>query len=57
MGAPTEAAISTMVAHDPAPAASPSAKVIRVWARENGWTVSDRGRIPDEVRRAYEKGA
>lgn len=46
-----------MVAHDPAPAASPSAKVIRVWARENGWTVSDRGRIPDEVRRAYEKGA
>lgn len=26
---------------------------IRVWARANGYTVSDRGRIPLEVERAY----
>lgn len=26
---------------------------IRVWARENGHTVSDRGRIPLEIERAY----
>lgn len=30
---------------------------IRTWARESGLTVSDRGRIPAEVRRAFEKGA
>ncbi len=27
---------------------------IREWARENGYTVSDRGRIASEVRSAYE---
>lgn len=27
---------------------------IRAWARENGFTVSDRGRIPSEAREAYE---
>ncbi|MBK0332972.1 Lsr2 family protein [Brachybacterium halotolerans subsp. kimchii] len=26
---------------------------IRVWARENGREVSDRGRIPEELRQAY----
>lgn len=30
------------------------ASVIRAWAAENGHTVSDRGRIPAEVRAAYE---
>lgn len=28
---------------------------IRVWARENGYTVSDRGRIPAEIAEAYAK--
>lgn len=30
-------------------------QAMRVWARENGWEISDRGRIPAEVRDAYEK--
>lgn len=57
MGAPTAEAISTMAAGNPAPPASATSREIRKWARENGWTVSDRGRIPAEVRRAYETGA
>lgn len=28
---------------------------IRQWARENGYTVSDRGRIPAEIAEAYAK--
>lgn len=32
----------------------PSAKEIRDWARSNGYDVPDRGRIPAEVRSAYE---
>ena len=31
----------------------PSAKVIREWAQENGHDVPERGRIPAEVREAY----
>jgi hypothetical protein len=31
-----------------------SASDIRAWARENGYEVSDRGRVPAEVRAAYE---
>jgi hypothetical protein len=31
-----------------------SAKDIREWARENGHEVPDRGRVPSEVREAYE---
>lgn len=57
MGALTGEAISTMSAGNPAPPASATPREIRAWARENGWSVSDRGRIPAEVRRAYEKGA
>lgn len=30
-----------------------SAGEIREWARENGWEVSERGRVPTEVREAY----
>lgn len=30
------------------------AAAIRVWAQENGYTVSERGRIPAEIRSAYE---
>lgn len=32
----------------------PSAKDVREWARENGHDVPDRGRIPAEVRDAYD---
>ncbi|HLT83508.1 MAG TPA: Lsr2 family protein [Phototrophicaceae bacterium] len=34
---------------------SGDASKIREWARENGFTVSDRGRIPAEVTEAYAK--
>jgi hypothetical protein len=29
-------------------------KEIRTWAKENGWTVSDRGRLPNNVVEAYD---
>ena len=32
----------------------PSAAEIRAWAKENGYDVPDRGRIPAEAREAYE---
>ena len=35
-------------------AGGPSAKDVREWARDNGHTVPDRGRIPAEVRSAYD---
>lgn len=38
-----------------AAAGGPSAAKIRTWARENGYQVSDRGRVPAEVREAFEK--
>lgn len=34
---------------------SADAGKIREWARENGYTVSERGRIPAEVREAYDR--
>lgn len=34
--------------------AGPKSSDIRAWARENGFTVSERGRIPAEVRDAYD---
>ena len=35
-------------------AGGPSAKEVREWARENGHDVPERGRIPAEVREAYD---
>lgn len=32
----------------------PSARELRDWARSNGYQVSDRGRVPAEVRDAFE---
>jgi len=32
-----------------------SATEVRVWAAENGYTVSARGRVPAEVREAYDR--
>lgn len=40
-----------------APAAASDAGRIREWARENGYEVSERGRIPAEIRAAYEQRA
>jgi hypothetical protein len=36
-------------------ALGPSAREIRDWARSNGFKVPDRGRIPADVREAFEK--
>ena len=36
-------------------AGGPSAREIREWARSNGFQVPDRGRIPADVREAFEK--
>jgi hypothetical protein len=38
-----------------APASGPSAAEIRAWAKSNGYDVPDRGRIPSEVRDAFDK--
>ena len=38
----------------PASSGGTSAKEVREWARANGYDVPDRGRIPAEVRSAYE---
>ena len=35
------------------PAAAPSTAELRAWARNNGFEVSDRGRIPADVLRAF----
>lgn len=37
-----------------APTSGPSARELRDWARSNGYTVSDRGRVPTEVREAFD---
>jgi len=34
-------------------AAGPSAKDVRAWARDNGYDLPDRGRIPGDVQAAY----
>jgi hypothetical protein len=33
----------------------PDTSAVRAWARENGYEVSDRGRVPAPIREAYEK--
>ncbi|MFD7057295.1 Lsr2 family protein [Streptomyces mirabilis] len=33
----------------------PSAEVLRAWARENNYQVNDRGRVPANIREAYQK--
>ncbi|MEV5775297.1 Lsr2 family protein [Streptomyces antimycoticus] len=32
----------------------PSAEEVRAWARENGYEVNDRGRVPKEIRDAFD---
>ncbi|GHC68973.1 Lsr2 family protein [Streptomyces cinnamoneus] len=36
-------------------AGSPDTAKIRAWAKENGYNVNDRGRVPADIREAYEK--
>ncbi|KJK58307.1 MULTISPECIES: histone-like nucleoid-structuring protein Lsr2 [Actinomycetes] len=38
----------------PAAAGAPDTAKIRAWAKENGYDVNDRGRVPSNVREAYE---
>ncbi|MEV5507557.1 histone-like nucleoid-structuring protein Lsr2 [Streptomyces orinoci] len=38
-----------------APAGAQDTAKIRAWAKENGYSVNDRGRVPAEIREAYEK--
>ncbi|MFE2839445.1 Lsr2 family protein [Streptomyces mirabilis] len=33
----------------------PSAEVLRAWARENNYQVNERGRVPANIREAYQK--
>ena len=39
----------------PSTSLGPSAREVRDWARSNGFKVPDRGRIPAEIREAFEK--
>jgi hypothetical protein len=41
-------------ARGPRSQVGPSAREIRDWARSNGHSVPDRGRIPDKVRQAFD---
>ncbi|GAA0356709.1 Lsr2 family protein [Streptomyces olivoreticuli] len=34
---------------------SPDTAKIRAWAKKNGYSVNDRGRVPADIREAYEK--
>lgn len=38
-------------------AAGPDTAKIRAWAKENGFDVNDRGRVPANIREAYEKAS
>jgi hypothetical protein len=42
-------------AYATAPPIQPKAAAIRSWAREAGWEVPDRGRIPPEIRMAWDE--
>ncbi|ASU82614.1 Lsr2 family protein [Nocardiopsis gilva YIM 90087] len=39
------------------PAASEDTAEIRAWAKKKGYDISERGRIPAEIREAYQKAA
>jgi hypothetical protein len=32
----------------------PDARTLKEWARANGYEVNDRGRVPNEIREAFE---
>ncbi len=48
------AAASASKARPAAPAAVRDLVAVRAWARENGHTVSDRGRVPATILQAYD---
>ena len=41
----------------PATGGGPDTAKIRAWAKENGYDVNDRGRVPANIREAYEKAS
>ena len=54
--APTSVAVPASVAKPQAvTVATDSSAIIRAWARQNGHTVKDTGRIPDAILKAYAK--
>ncbi|MFG2228066.1 Lsr2 family protein [Streptomyces sp. NPDC048644] len=38
-----------------AAASSEDTAAIRAWAKENGYSINDRGRVPADIREAYQK--
>lgn len=48
-GAPRRGAKKSSAVSD-----GPSPKEIRAWAKENGYETSERGRVPEEIRQAYD---
>ena len=47
--------VGTRVRGSAARGASEDTAAIRAWAKENGYEVNDRGRVPASIREAYEK--
>jgi hypothetical protein len=45
--------VTDLAAAEPLAPRDPTPAELRAWARDNGYTVSDRGRVPAEVRRAH----
>jgi hypothetical protein len=50
-----EAFFDALAPGDPLPPRAPSAADVRAWAAEQGLRVSDRGKIPAALRRAYDE--
>jgi hypothetical protein len=51
---PAEARIADLVSAGPVPTAAPSTAEVRAWALEQGYAVSDRGRLRPEIVAAFE---
>lgn len=45
------------VAHKASSSGGQDTAAIRAWAKENGYSVNDRGRVPAEIREAYAKAS
>ncbi|MQA17302.1 MAG: hypothetical protein GEV09_25210, partial [Pseudonocardiaceae bacterium] len=55
--ADTEGLEATLPSARHVPAGEPTPAQIREWARRNGWTISDRGRVPASIVAAYRQTA
>lgn len=47
--------LAALVPAPPLPAAAPTAAMLRAWAASQGFTVSAKGRVPNEVRAAWDR--